>query len=486
MRQTVPVQWTRRKFLTVAGAGALGAAGASALGVALSGPGTATPAADMEDRFRSRPDLDPPEVHVAQARAPLGPGYVLVTPAGPLVLDDAGSPVWTHPVDEASANLQVQRYRGAPVLTWWQGVITHHGIGRGHGVVMGNRYQKIARITAGRGLDTDLHELVLTSRGTAYVTAAAIGHADLRSVGGPRHGRVVESAVQEIDVATGRIVFEWRSSEHIALDEAYTTYAKGDLFDPYHLNSIEELPDGNLLLSARNTWALYKVHKASGAILWRLGGKRSDFHLEPNARFAWQHDARVRPGGVISLFDDESWPKEEPQSRALFLAVDDATGRVSVAHQYTHGHEPLSAGSQGSVQVLDNGDVFVGWGARPYFSQFRADGTLIYDGHILKGDSYRAFRSPWTGKPSEPPAVAVERRGLATFSVFASWNGSTETAAWRVRGGTDPSAPRTLTTAPRQGFETEIGPIGHERYVVVDALSRTGEILGTSAPAPSP
>lgn len=250
-----------------------------------------------------------------------------------------------------------------------------------------------------------------------------------------------------------------------------------------HVNSIDFMADGNLLVSARNTWAVYKVDykvdPSTGAILWRLGGKKSDFALGPGVRFAWQHDARTHPGGTMTVFDDEGDPPEAKQSRGLLLAVDETAKTVTLTRQYLHPGKALLAGSQGSVQILPNGDVLVGWGAEPDYTEYRADGTTVLDARFDHGESYRALRFPWVGTPTELPAVAARRTG-GGVTVHASWNGSTETVSWEVLGGRHRTGLSTVGAAQKTGFETAIPVIGNPAYVAAIARDAAGRALARS------
>ena len=461
----------------------LALAASAAAGAGLAACGGASTATDPQIRFRSRPDLRPPVVTVNGPHGPTGGGYNLITPAGPLIVDDAGQPVWYRPVKEAATNLKMQRYRGQPVLSWWEGAITKYGTGKGRCHVYDTAYRPVAHIGTVNGLDPDLHELVIADDGTAYVTAYRKVPADLRAVGGPRAGTMLDSVVLGVDLATGAVVFEWHSAAHIAPSETYTKYSADHPFDPVHLNSVAFTADGQLLLSARNTWALYKIERTSGRILWRLGGKRSDFALGKGARFAWQHDARPQPDGTISLFDDEAKPKEAAQSRGLVLRVDEAARTASVRAAYRHPRRGLLAGSQGSVQLLQNGDVFVGWGADPYFTQYHADGAVVLDAHIEKGTSYRATRALWHATAPGRPALAVQRDGGASVACYVSWNGATDVAAWRIVGGRSEASLAALHVAPRDGFETRTVVPTPPAVVAAQALDAHGNVLAISAPA---
>jgi Arylsulfotransferase (ASST) len=477
--------WTRRRFLGAAAA----TAAAAGIGVGsfygyeqLSGG-----ASEHVHRFVSRPDLSPPLISVRQQDLSPGNGFVFLAPAGgagqhgPLILGGDGEPVWFDPLPGGAKamNFRVQRYRGEPVLTWWQGRIAN-GYGQGHYVIANRSYQVLARFTAGEGYFGDLHEFQLTERGSALVTSYRVVSADLRAVGGPPAGELVDSAVQEIDVATGRVLFHWSGIGRIALSESYRTYSPGSPFDYLHLNSIDVGPDGNLLVSARHTWSLYELNRRDGEIVWRLGGKQSDFRLGAQTRFAWQHDARWRSRSTITLFDDGAQPKVESQSRGLVLRVDRGAGTVALAHEYVHP-TGLLAVAQGSFQSLPDGDVFVGWGTEPYYSEFSAGGRLRLDARFVddQESSYRAYRHPWTGRPRQRPALRVERHGAAT-TLWVSWNGATDVASWQVDAGAHPARLQRFHQAPRAGFETTIRLSSAPRYLAVSALDRTGRALGSS------
>ena len=471
--------YSRRQFLACA-AGTLGAAALAGCGAPSQ---TAKGAKPVTASYRTRPDLKAPLIRVTGPAGVPAPGYLFVTPGGPLMVDNVGQPIWIHPVPHASTNLRVQRYRGQPVLSWWQGEVASYGVGEeGEYVVMDSSYRQIMRVKARHGLPADLHEFLITGDGTAYFTAYETFTTDLRSVNGPKSGTALDATIQGLDLATGDLVFNWHSRDHIALSESYAAYAASSTapFDPVHVNSIDTTADGKLLVSARNTWTIYKLDPVTGRIIWRLAGKKNDFTLGDGVRFAWQHDARGHPDDIITLFDDEGDPPEAKQSRGLTLNVDETAMTAQLVAQYYHPAKKLLAGSQGRLQVLPNGDVQVGWGAEPYYTEFRNDGTLVLDAEFAEGQSYRAFRFPWIGTPTEAPAVAVSRDGVGHLTVYASWNGSTETASWQALAGGSPSELAPVAAAPRTGFETSIRVVGSASYVAARALDASGAVLATS------
>jgi hypothetical protein len=416
--------------------------------------------------FVSRPDLKPPLVTTRGTTT----DFVFLAPSsgpgqrGAMILDGRGDLVWFHPVKgKVVTDFKVQQLRGRPMLTWWEGKF-EDGIGHGEWVVMDSTYRVIARVRAGRGLAADLHDFQLTPRGTALGLA-------YESVLW-RHGRLLGGVVQELELTGGRLVHEWRSVQHVEPDETAIRARPGPRFDYFHINSVDEDADGNLIVSARNTWAAYKIAWPSGRILWRLGGKRSDFALGPGVRFYWQHDVRAHADSLVSVFDNGAAPAEEPQSRALLLHVDERRRRVSLVRAYTHRPERVLSHFMGNAQLLADRHLFVGWGGSPFVTEFAPDGSIRFDARLPNaGQSYRAFRFPWLGRPTGAPALAA-----ANGALHASWNGATEVASWQlIEDG------RTTQTVPRTGFETQLHPTTAAKRVAVVALDARGATLGRSA-----
>jgi hypothetical protein len=253
-------------------------------------------------------------------------------------------------------------------------------------------------------------------------------------------------------------------------------------FDYFHINSIDVDRDGDLLVSARNTWAVYKIDRKSGKVVWRLGGKRSDFALGTGTRFAWQHDAQRQPDGTITLFDNSATPKVAEHSRAIALRVDERRRTASVARAFAHPGRLLSW-AEGNFQALPGGGGLVNWGfAAPHVSEFASDGRLRFNLRLPTGaDSYRAFRFRWEGRPRTRPAAAVRRRDDGRLTVHASWNGATAVTGWRVLAGPRPDALEPVGSAPRAGFETAIDIDTDAPYIAVQAM--TGDrALRTSSP----
>jgi hypothetical protein len=442
--------------------------------------------------FHTRPDLQPPSLDVTATSPEAERGLLFAAPysgpgaPGAMIFDETGNVVWFDPVHGggAASNLQVQEEGGNPVLTWWQGHITTQGFGQGEELIYNSSYQQIGRVHAGNGLKADLHDFHLNDNGTAMLTVFDPIHCDVSSLGGPHGGAVTDTIAQEIDMRTGLVRREWHSLDHVPMADSYSsaTHASPEWpFDYFHLNSVDQLAGNRTLISARNTWALYELNTASGQVLRRIGGRHSSVKLGQGANTAFQHDATVLSNGTISIFDNGAVPKVHPQSRAIVVSLDPSAHTLTVLGQYEHP-TPLSSASQGNVQTLANGDLFLGWGAQPYFSEFSSSGKLLYDAHMHGTyQSYRAYRFPWSGSPREAPAIAASAAGAGSpVTVWASWNGDTRTATWRLLAGPNPKQLTAVATAPRSGFETTLATPGAAAYVAVQALDQAGNVLASS------
>jgi hypothetical protein len=445
--------------------------------------------------FRSRPDLRPPVMQIRVAAHGTSPGYIFLAPkmavaqAGPMIMDDKGQVVWFHPLKltKGVTDFRAQRYKGKPVLTWWRGRVSNVGVGNGWYVIYDTSYRAVAEVRPGNGLVGDVHEFRITSRDTALMTIYHRRHVDLTSIGGPKDGLIWDGIVQEVDIPTGRVLFEWHSYPQVGIKESYSKPPKKQLgtkpfpYDYIHLNSIDEEPNGNLLISGRNTHAVYEVNRRSGKVLWRLGGKQSDFKLGPGVRFAWQHDVRRQPDGTITMFDNGAAPPVEKFTRVLVLRLDLTHKRATLVRSYRHPKRLLSP-FEGNAQFLPDGHVFVGWGAWPYVSELDGSGRVLFDAYFGHGkkpgedaDTYRAYRFAWNGHPKDQPAIS-----LAGGKVYVSWNGATNVKRWQVMLGQANDDMHVTNTVAKRGFETAIPLGGDGKYVAVQALDAKGNVVGVS------
>ena len=314
------------------------------------------------------------------------------------------------------------------MLTWWQGrSMGGAGHGEGEDVIADTSYHVIARIHAGNGYHADQHAFTLTPQGTALITAYQETRRDLTSVGGARDGKVYDGIVQEIDVATGRVLFEWHSLDHVPLDESHQP-APNDANTPYdyfHINSVSLDHDGNLLISSRHTWTVYDVDRHTGHVLWRLGGKHSDFRLGPGLRFAWQHNPVSAGRDTLRIFDNESnGTPVRPHSRIITVRLDPQRKTATLVRSVEHP-DGLSVPSQGNSQRLPE--------RRP-----------------VRRLGPRSVGSPSSAPTASSPSTRCSRPAMTATARIASSGPATQpTDRWRPHDRTGRPLPSTPTGTAR-------------------------------------
>jgi hypothetical protein len=441
--------------------------------------------------YSSAPSLTPSTVRITtKAKPGAAPGDLFLAPyqgkgtPGPMIAEQDGSLVWFKPLPagETATNLQVQQYEGKPVLTWWQGRVLAVGFGQGAIEVYNTSYQHVRTIRAGNGYHADLHEIHLTPDGTAWTDDFDPIKMNLSGVGGKSDGVLTDSIIQQIDIKTGLVMWEWHALGHIPLSESNNPVPKYSYpWDYVHINSISPGPNGDVLLSSRNTWALYDVDIASGQIRWRLGGKHSSLKLGAGTREYWQHDAEWQPGGLISVFDNGSTPPKEKQSRGILLKPDTAAHTVSLVKAFTNPSRTLLAASQGNTLSLPGGNWLMGYGGLPNFTEYDSSGHVLLDGTLGKNvQDFRTYLAPWSATAPGRPSLSAKLAG-GSATVATSWNGATSVASWRVLAGASSGSLAPVVTAAKAGFETTLKASTAGPYFAVQALDGSGNVLGTSA-----
>lgn len=471
--------------------------------------------------FVSEPDLHPMKVAVNTYRRGTSSGLIFLAPyafsadtmygqTGALILDNQGNPIWFRPQNTPNlmnTDFRVQKLWGKSVLTFWQGTLatapTYTNAPGGSSepgscyYILNHHYRTIKTVKAQKGYTSDIHEFLITPVGTALLLSTKSVPMDLTPYGGPQDGFVQDFGIQEIDLRTNKLLFFWSALEHIPLTDSYepasSSTNSSNIWDAFHLNSIG-LTDQkeDILVSGRNTWTIYRINKPTGNIIWRLGGKQSDFTIDSASSFSWQHDARFLPNNHVSLFDDNCCESAEippgtPPAHGIVLQLD--LNNMTAHLERSYYHDPnLQIASQGNVQTLKNGNKFIGWGQSQYYAEYKKNGNTIDDPALntlydaqMPGDNvtYRAYRYDWTGVPYYPPSLAVKLMG-SQITAYASWNGSTETYAWIILAGPCPDKLRKAAKIKKTGFETSISIHNQGPYFRAAALDAKGCILGMS------
>ncbi len=358
----------------------------------------------------------PPPVSILTSTGNIGQGDIFISPFGdattyangPEILDQQGNVVWFQsvPAGEEAADFRTQTYEGQPVLTWWQGTGLG-GLSSGTDYIYNDHYQQIATVNAGNGLSADGHELLITPQNTALILSYTTATANLTSIGGPADQTVIDGVVQEIDIANGQVLFQWNSADHVPYSQSEQPLpaSPSTPWDWFHINAVKLDTDGNLLIDARDTWTTYKVNRFNGNIIWQLGGKDSSFALQAapgqtldsaGEIFAWQHDPEAIGDDEYTFFDNESSGTPLlPASRAITVKLNEWNHTATLVSSDDQP-EGLSAASQGNAQATADGNLFVGWGALPYFSELSPSGQLLFNAELPAGvNTYRAYLLPW-------------------------------------------------------------------------------------------
>ncbi|KAI2780498.1 ASST-domain-containing protein [Daldinia loculata] len=481
-------------------------------------------AADWQ--FKSRSDLAPPRLNITiPATEDVEKGYLFVAPfagfpdtpteqhgprqAGPYIFRDNGDLVWSgYGIFSIwSTNFQAGRWRGKDILFSFEG--DHNpGYGHGHGhiTIMDNHYETIRELRAGNHKLVDKHEFHIINEETGLIQIYQPVARDLTAWGGSAGQQwIVNSIIQELDIATGKLLFEWSSLDYVSPDEAILPINPGqagsgfnssDAWDYFHINSVDKDSEGNYLISARDACSIHKINGTDGSIIWKLNGKDSSFKVPKDAEFCFQHHARFISQyddvEIISLYDNSAHGTEHsggsevhtaPTSSGKIIKVNTTSWEAELVQAFFPPDDLLSK-SQGSTQTLSNGNVLVNWGSSGAVTEYLPNGTAIFHSYMDSGylglgvENYRAFRYNWTGLPNEEPAI-VALRGEEGVTAYVSWNGDTETRTWRFYAVVDEFGSKEfIGEAERTSFETSLR-IHYENVAAIsaEAIDANGKSL---------
>ncbi|KAF5384597.1 hypothetical protein D9757_007454 [Collybiopsis confluens] len=381
---------------------------------------------------------------------------VIMNPNGTLVYSAfPHSGNFTGSGDQFTFRIGLENFRGKDHLVVWMGTINNPSFGSGFNLILDETYTVVANltVTADLNVGADLHELIITSDDTAMMTAYPAQAANLSSFGGPEKGFLLDCVVQEVDIATGKALFTWHALDQVDPSECFTEIGQAgngtadDPWDYFHINSIQKLDDGNIVISSRHCHALYLI-SPSGDLIWRMGGKKSNFTFGPGANFTWQHHGRMHGGHSLSVFNNGATPLDQdfPSSQGLLLNYDENSMSVSLISARSPFNQTLTV-AEGSVQILDSGDSIVGWGSAPYFSKHDRNGDMLWTAQFgLSSTSYRAFLHNWVGHPTFPPSAQLSNTSTPNdITVYTWWNGATEVRFWQLLGSKSASVPLNTT-----------------------------------------
>src|SRR5258708_3295277 len=289
--------------------------------------GTASPAHAAAATASAITALPLPPVTVLTDNSGDKGGDIFISPFGDsstyqngaeILSHDGKKVLWSHaaPAGEEDSDFRTQAYDGQQVLTFWEGTGLG-GVASGTDYIYNSHYQQIAAIKAGNGYNADGHEFLITPWNTALILSYSTGTANLASIGGPANQTVINGSVQEIDIRTGKVLFQWNSEDHVPYSESEQPLpaSASSPWDWFHINAVKVNTDGTFLVDSRDTWTTFDVSPRNGKIIWQLGGKDSSFTLKTangqaldNAGevFSWQHDLEGHGNGIYTVFDNDA------------------------------------------------------------------------------------------------------------------------------------------------------------------------------------
>lgn len=489
--------------------------------------------ANADWQYRSRPDLAPPRLNITIPANNTSDGYLFLAPfsgfadigvshgprqAAPYIFTDKGELVWSgfSYYSIWATNFQAGKVNGEDVLFCFEG--SHNpGYGHGHGHItfLDNHYETTKELRAGNHKICDKHEFHIIDEKTGLIQIYQPKPVDLSKWASTKEQQwVVDAIFQELDIETGKVLFEWSSWDHISADESVLPVDEGqagagfnssDAWDYFHINSVDKDEDGDYLISARDAASVYKIDGKTGEVIWKLGGlpgiTTSDFELIGNFNFSFQHHARFlytsedKTKQVISLYDNSAHGTENKQGKEVhydqhssgkIIELDFTTWKAKLLFNGAPPDNLLSK-SQGSTQLLPNGNVLVNWGSEGAITEFDAKENPIFHAYVDSGDlgfmaeNYRGFKYNWTGIPNEDIALYSEINEDRSTTLYVSWNGDTQTKVWKFYSIAADNLKVLIGETSKSGFETSYTVPHHDvGKVFVEAYDSSKEFLASS------
>lgn len=258
--------------------------------------------ASAVQRFRSTPLLAA-DISSNKTGATV-PGYLWIEPGqggsnagGAQIIADDGSLVWRDTTGADGTNFNLQPFNGKQYLTFWRGDKSpQNGCGYGSVDFLDSTYTQrysvcvtdpnIVRFPGTPDTQTcqiDYHESRVTDRGTLLGTGRQIVQRDLRYLGGPQAGYILDSIFYEVDIATNNVLFRWSPLDHLdqydslaasqfRLPDGNNATTLKNAWDYWHSNSVARVPApmGGFILSSRPLSSIFKLDEA-GNIEWVIG-----------------------------------------------------------------------------------------------------------------------------------------------------------------------------------------------------------------------
>ncbi|KAJ5743993.1 hypothetical protein N7533_008863 [Penicillium manginii] len=454
-------------------------------------------------------------------RERVAPGYWFVAPygqispedptqkyqqyqVGPYIYDGDGKLVWAGSVQYDNQNVfdfrPVTNIDDEVELSFilnWQ--LEEDGGGKGSGVVLDKNYKQIRQVFQPEELhDFNMHEFNILPGGKSAVACTYHSQVvNLAEFGRPtEESWVVTGGFVELDMENSNVLSQWNSKDAIALTES-NMFHSWDApwgrpgWDYVHINAVDKNEAGDFIISLRFTNTIYGISGETGEIMWRLtSGPTGDFDMD--FTFSKQHDVKfVSSNGthhVISMLNNASDERgnDENVSSVLFIEMDTLAMTARVINRINRPDSSLTR-LRGSAETLPNGNIFAGWSERGYQSEHAPNGDTLMTARFVstRYSTYRAYKSEFIGRPTNPPDVVASVYGTndddTTTIIHVSWNGATDVAGWNFYAKAyDRGESVLIGHAKKSDFETMYIVDGYMDWITAEAVDAEGKSMGKS------
>jgi hypothetical protein len=388
-----------------------------------------------------------------------------------MILDNTGFPKFFQKVTQ---NYNADDFKMQPngLLTYFQRITNSY-------LAMDNTYTHVDSFTCGNGYVTDSHGLQLLDNGHALLMSYDPQVVDMSEIveGGNPEARVIGFIIQELDTSKN-VVFQWRSWDHFEITDAIGLDLTRRRVDYVHGNAVEPDLDGNILISCRHMSEITKIDRATGDIIWRMGGKNNQFTFvndpdHPDG-FSYPHDCRIIDNGNLTVFDNGN--HHEPQhSRGVEYEIDDVNMTATRVWEFRDDPD-LFAPFVGNTQRLPNGNTMIGHGGTwPSATEVTPDGKKVWAFTMPEGqNAYRVFRFPWNGKAAAPTAWTDTTTHPDELHIGFVKFGDENVKAYRVYRGASPETMEMIGETPEHTMRVRDFAAEEMMYFRVTALDDKG------------
>lgn len=308
-----------------------------------------------------------------------------------------------------------------------------------------SNFNVINKIYGANGYSVDFHEMQITPDHHVFIIADDNEVIDM-TVYNPSystHATVLGSVIQEFD-PDGNLVFEWKSFDHVAPNEAQHINLGSSYIDYIHTNAIEVDNDGNILVSNRHLDQVNKISTSTGNFIWRMGGVMNQFTFTNDPeKFTFQHDIRRLANGNVTLWDNGNY-HAVAHSTAKEYQLDEVNKTATLVWSYGHpggvGGNSMYFTAGGSVQRLSNGNTLINGGWRsnnqnPSMFEVTPTGTIVWELKLDPGKSmtsYRAHKYEWN-PCARPTANKLATKNITASSANIKWTGVAGAVKYKVQ-----------------------------------------------------